>query len=291
MLTEAKTHPGGDPSRSLLSPRIAATLVFTLPLLESLAVQVASVFGAHSALLQTPATLVFLAIRLGAARLAFWSSSRRRAVAWLMGFVFVGQVISAAEMVFGMMRASSSFDVGVWLVLVSQGPSVVFSAIYYSTFVLLAWPGIARETIGSGDRVLTRCAAWTAFCAAFTILLEVWLVGTGRAYDPGYLATGLRLAVLVVLLVLAVAWRIRRARWLARVRAGAEPGWRLIDSRSAIEHGLHWDGTSGEVLVRVLPHEAGDAGVYREQERLEAVGVLARAGRPSDVAPAPVPLP
>jgi hypothetical protein len=149
-------------------------------------------------------------------------------------------------------------------------------AAYTMLLAVAIWPCIAHASHEGADRAAILAAAWVALRA---VLLFVAMRVLPMRPDHAVLTLGI--AIPAGAGVVAFTRAFLRRRWLASVRAGRDPGWRLVDARGishdelpAITHARRKD-QGYEVLARLHPAQSG----FRGSEWLEPVACVAHGAR------------
>jgi hypothetical protein len=233
--------------------------------------------GYYVLLLSTPA-LAVLAMRVVMSRRG---ASPGRAAASLVALATLFGVINA---VFGAVALAvaagnpAMLVIATFFALFFGAPTGVAYGLAMSPLAGAAAAWIPRRELDAAERLLFVCAAWVITAAAglgvATAVLEMGVSALA--------STGALLALGVGLGSVGAARRARRARWIARVRRGLEPGFRVrvasaVDAPAESESGLiklRVGEGEPEALLEWLPDVASSA--YRTGAAVPIARVPAR---------------
>jgi hypothetical protein len=239
--------------------------------------------------LRDPALLVrdafAIAFSYTVARYAFSASVRAVMTGWA---VLGTSVMIFAEMAFtqfrsNVYRADAAGAVGSAFVTALL-PAFVVSG-YVALLVTTVGKHIEAKAIESGDRALLAAALWilAGLVPVFLVKFAFFAIGIGGSpassadwAEAPFPFACVALAPPVAVIVSALV-RIRaRRRWLAGVRAGSVPGWRVVEGARDEETLPHLApiGEAGAcTLVRV--HDAAQP--FRGSETLEPIALVRAA--------------
>ncbi len=233
--------------------------------------------GYYTLVLSTPA-LAMLAMRVVMSRKG---ASPGRAVGSLVALATLFGVINA---VFGAVALAVAAGNPAMLVIATffavlfGAPTGIVYGLAMSPLAGAAAAWMPRKELDADERLLFACAAWVGVAA-------LGLVGATAALGLGVLAvaSAITLTVLgVALAAVGAARRASRARWIARVRSGLEPRFR-VRVASSIEPAsepsdelikLRVGEDEPEELLEWLPDTVG--GAYRAGAAVPIARVPAR---------------
>jgi hypothetical protein len=262
------------PFRSLLSARTAVRIAIAWPPLTALlAALYHGTFGVNGRWTAAASSVVSVAIALLATPWALAASSRVKAAARMALAAAVEPCVMAVQMA-PAIDARPAMSIGMKIVALSIG--ALFLAVWTAIPVFFSYKNVRRANYYEGaDRTLLWLAAWVASPTVVTtagcIVLRVGPPFTDARMLPPLLANVLVPGALAA--IVGVRVHLRR-QWLARVLAGNDKHWRIVDATGHAASELpSYIGSQPNHEPRVLARVCDPGDPFRDTE-IEPVAVL-----------------